>query len=40
MFLAAAFKICEAVGMQPVYTQLVSTLLPAVVLSARPSALA
>ena len=40
MFLAAAFKACEAVGMQPVYTQLISTLLPAVVLSACPNVLA
>lgn len=40
MFLFGAFKICEAAGVQPVYTQLFSTLLPAVLLSARPGALA
>lgn len=39
MFLTAAFKVCEAAGVGPVYTQLLSTLLPAVLLSSRPGLL-
>lgn len=36
-FLLLAFKACEAVGMNPAHVQCLSTLLPAVLLAARPT---